>query len=104
MHKLPDMHHCRVSHGLTLIDPSEESSSGAPRRRYPYAVGGYNDRGENVDKNEILGWKVLGDGWSEFKNLTQCFVDQYSHYEILKSGGWKQEKGDIPSRHLVQIK
>ena len=43
----------------------------------------------------------LRDWWnnatlSKFKNLTECFVDQYSKYEILKTGGWKKldKKGD----------
>ena len=33
---------------------------------------------------------------SKFKNLTECFVDQYSKYEILKTGGWKKldKQGD----------
>ena len=35
---------------------------------------------------------------SKFKNRTECFVDQYSKYEILKSGGWKEEKKSTTGR------
>ena len=48
----------------------------------------------------------LRDWWnnatlSKFKNLTECFVDQYSNYEVLKSGGWKiLKKGDKPGSNV----
>ena len=48
----------------------------------------------------------LRDWWnnatlSKFKNLTECFVDQYSNYEVLKSGGWKiLKKGEKPGSNV----
>lgn len=52
----------------------------------------FDNSGREYDENGNLREWWNNATLSKFKNRTECFVDQYSKYEILKSGGWKEEK------------
>merc|ERR1712150_15565 len=64
----------------------------------------FDNSGREYDENGNLRDWWNNDTLSKFKNLTECFVDQYSKYEVLKSGGWKiLKKGEKADANVEAV-